>query len=81
MTAMKKLAVKVMIVASLAASAIGIGAGSASAETMTEEGCTEWSNGVCVVRQVCSLNTNTRTWFCVWYDDRTGEMDAEGGSY
>ncbi len=57
---MKKLVLKSMLVVSLAASAIGIGAGNASAETMTQGGCVEWNaTGGCVVRQVCSLNTNT----------------------
>jgi hypothetical protein len=82
MTAMKKLVLKSMLVVSLAASAIGIGAGNASAETMTQEGCVEWNaTGGCVVRQVCSLNTNTRTWHCVTYDTRDGSMTADGGSY
>ena len=79
---MKKVFLKSMLVVSLAASAIGIGAGNASAGTMTEEGCVEWNaTGGCVVRQVCSLNTNTRTWHCVTYDTRDGSMTAAGGSY
>jgi hypothetical protein len=79
---MKKLVLKSVIVASLAASAVGFGAGSASAETMTQEGCTEWnSTDGCVVRQFCTLNTDTRSYTCVWYDTRTGTMKVGGGTY
>ncbi len=82
MTAMRKLVVSAVVAGSLAASAIGIGAGSASAETMTQEGCTEWnSSDGCVVQQYCTLNTDTRTWTCVWYDTRTGTMRVAQGTY
>ncbi len=82
MTAMKKLVLRLVIGGTLAASSIGIGAASASAEIVSEEGCTEWnSSDGCVVQQVCSLNTDARTWTCVWYDTRTGTMKAASGSY
>ncbi len=82
MKAAKKLLTRAMIVGSLAVSAVGIGAGSASAETVTQEGCTEWNSADgCVVQQVCTLNTDNRTWACVWYDTRTGTMRADTGNY
>ncbi len=79
---MKKLAVRSVIAASLALGAVGIGAGNASAETMSQEGCTEWnSSDGCVVQQYCTLNTDARSWTCVWYDTRTGSMKAATGTY
>ena len=78
---MKKLILKVVLVASLAASAIGVGAGPASASTR-QEGCVEWnSTQGCVVRQYCSIDTADCTWSCLTFDTRTKMLVGESGTY
>ena len=71
MKAIKRWAVRVVLVASLAAGAVGVAAGPASATTRST-GCVEWnSTDGCVVKQWCSIDTGNRTWSCLTFDTRT----------
>jgi hypothetical protein len=53
----------------------------ATAEIITETGCIEYQNNVCVVTQICSLNTQGHTWKCVSLDARDGQVLVQEGRY